>query len=397
MSAGLEKKKILTRTIVTLSLVSLFNDISSEMLVPVMPVYLSTIGFSALWIGVLEGFAEAVAGLSKGYFGKLSDRSGKRISFIRIGYLMSAVSKPMIGLFTNVAWVFSARTGDRLGKGVRTSARDALLADESSPEDRGKVFGFHRAMDTVGAAIGPAFALLFLGYFPGKYRTLFLYAFFPAMIGVILTFYLKQHKIYARKSADRKGFFSYFSYWKNSSADYKKVSAGLILFAIFNSSDAFLIMMAKHQGLNDQMVIGAYIFFNLVYASFSFPMGSLADKIGMKKTLLTGFLFFIITYGVFPFTTSVVFIFILFFIYGLYSACNEGVAKAWITKLCLPEEKATAIGFYSSMVSISTLFSSTMTGFLWVNFSATAAFSISAAGVLLVFLYFLVIRRMKYE
>lgn len=385
----MEKKKIFTRTIITLSLVSLFNDISSEMLIPVMPFFLTSIGFSALWIGVLEGFAEAVVGLSKGYFGKLSDSSGKRIPFIRIGYFMSAVSKPVIGIFSSPLWVFSARTGDRLGKGVRTSARDALLADESLQEDRGKVFGFHRAMDTFGAAIGPAFAIIFLSYFPGNYRQLFLYAFIPATIGVVLTFLLKQHKFYTKKNSDGTSFFSYFNYWKTSSASYKKVTAGLILFALFNSSDLFLIMMAKHQGFSDAMVIGVYIFYNLVYALFSFPMGSLADKMGMKKTLMLGLLFFIITYSFFPFATSTLFIFTLFFVYGLYSSCSEGIAKAWITKLCLPSEKATAIGFYSSFASISTLIASTLTGFFWMEFSPQIAFMIISTSTVIVLFYFL--------
>ncbi|MCX6291453.1 MAG: MFS transporter [Bacteroidetes bacterium] len=389
----MEKKKIFTRTIITLSLVSLFNDISSEMLIPVMPVYLTSIGFSALWIGVLEGFAEAVVGLSKGYFGKLSDTTGKRIPFIRVGYFLSALSKPVIGLFTNAIWIFSARTGDRLGKGIRTSARDALLADESLPEHRGKVFGLHRAADTIGAAIGPALAVMYLGFFPGHYRQLFLYAFFPAMIGVMLTFFLKQHNVFSKKKSGGSGFFSYFSYWKTSSPSYRKISFGLLLFALFNSSDVFLIMMAKHQGLSDQMVITAYIFYNLVYAAFSFPAGSLADKFGMKKMLMTGLIFYIITYALFPTAHSIPFIFLLFFMYGLYAASNEGIAKAWITTLCSPGDKATAIGFYSSAVSICTLLASTFTGFIWTKFSADAALWISAGGVFSVFLYFYAIGR----
>jgi len=136
------------------------------MLIPVMPVYLTSIGFSALWIGVLEGFAEAIVGLTKGYFGKLSDTTGKRIVFIRGGYFFKCRFQTGVGLFPNRIWIFTARTGDRLGKGIRTSARDALLADESLAKDRGKVFGFHRAMDTVGAAIGPLFAITFLTYSP---------------------------------------------------------------------------------------------------------------------------------------------------------------------------------------------------------------------------------------
>ncbi len=384
----MEKKKIFTSTIITLSLVSLFNDISSEMLIPVMPVYLSSIGFSALYIGVLEGFAEVVVGLSKGYFGKLSDASGKRIPFIRIGYFLSAISKPVIGLFTFPLWIFSARTGDRLGKGIRTSARDALLADESLPENRGKVFGFHRAMDTVGAAIGPTFAIIFLSYFPEKYRPLFLFALIPGLIGVALTFLLKQHHSPVKKNSGGKGFFSYFRYWKTSTPEYKKVVTGLILFALFNSSDIFLIMMAKHQGMSDQLVLGAYVFYNMVFALASFPIGSLADKIGMKKMLMTGLLFYIIMYAIFPFTTSTIFIFSLFFIYGLYAASSDGIAKAWISKLCSHDEKATAIGFYSSMASVSAFVASSVTGFLWVSFSPGTALWASAAGVVVVFVYF---------
>ena len=155
-------KKIFTRTIWMLSFVSLFNDIGSEMLIPVMPIYLKTIGFTALWIGILEGLAEAIVGVSKGYFGKLSDEKGKRLPFVQLGYLLSNISKPLMALFISPIWVLFVKSGDKLGKGIRTSARDAMLSDECSKENKGKVFGLHRAMDTCGAAIGPSLALIFL-------------------------------------------------------------------------------------------------------------------------------------------------------------------------------------------------------------------------------------------
>ncbi|RYZ54917.1 MAG: MFS transporter, partial [Sphingobacteriales bacterium] len=139
---------VLTRNIWILSIVSLLTDVASEMLYPVMPVYLKSIQFSIVLIGVLEGFAEAFAGISKGYFGKMSDLSARRLPFIQWGYLLSALSKPMLGLFTNVWWIFTSRATDRLGKGIRTAARDALLSDESTPATKGRVFGFHRGMDT---------------------------------------------------------------------------------------------------------------------------------------------------------------------------------------------------------------------------------------------------------
>ena len=151
----MEGRKILTRTILIVSFISLFTDIASEMLYPVMPVYLRKIGFTVALIGILEGMAEATAGLSKGYFGNLSDHSGKRVPFIRWGYTLSALSKPMMGLLIAPVWIFMARAFDRIGKGLRTGARDALLSDEATKETKARVFGFHRAMDTLGAAIGP--------------------------------------------------------------------------------------------------------------------------------------------------------------------------------------------------------------------------------------------------
>ncbi|WP_248912298.1 MFS transporter [Gelidibacter algens] len=165
--------KYITKTVWILSLVSLFTDTASEMLYPIMPIYLKSIGFSIVLIGILEGVAEATAGLSKGYFGKLSDNSGKRVPFVQIGYAFSAISKPMMAIFIYPLWIFFARTIDRFGKGIRTGARDAILSDEATPEAKGKVFGFHRSMDTLGAVIGPSLALVYLYYFPENYKTLF--------------------------------------------------------------------------------------------------------------------------------------------------------------------------------------------------------------------------------
>ncbi|HSN49949.1 MAG TPA: MFS transporter, partial [Bacteroidales bacterium] len=184
-------KSILTKTILLVSFISLFTDVASEMLYPIMPVYLKSIGFTVLLIGILEGFAEATAGLSKGYFGSLSDNWQKRVPFVRGGYILSAISKPMMAIFTFPLWIFFARTIDRFGKGVRTGARDAMLSDETTPEHKGKVFGFHRSMDTLGAAIGPIGALVFLMFYPGQYKWLFFIAFFPGLIAIALTFFLK--------------------------------------------------------------------------------------------------------------------------------------------------------------------------------------------------------------
>ena len=194
------KLKYITPTVWTLSLVSMFTDTASEMLYPIMPIYLKSIGFSIVLIGLLEGVAEATAGLSKGYFGKLSDNTGKRVPFVQIGYAFSAISKPMMALFVYPLWIFFARTVDRFGKGIRTGARDAMLSDEATPETKGKIFGFHRSMDTFGAVLGPALALLYLYYFPEDYKTLFFIAFIPGLFAVLASFLLKDKKTAVAKT-----------------------------------------------------------------------------------------------------------------------------------------------------------------------------------------------------
>lgn len=382
--------RIITRTVLLISLVSLFTDIASEMLYPVMPVYLSSIGFSALLIGILEGIAEATAGLSKGYFGNLSDLRGQRMPFVRWGYALSALSKPMLALFAYPLWIFFARTMDRLGKGVRTSARDALLSDEATKETKGKVFGFHRSLDTVGAAIGPAAALVFLFFYPGEYKWLFIIAFFPGMIAILITFLVKEKINNRIGTLKRVGFWSYLKYWKKSSVLYKKLVAGLLLFTLFNSSDAFLLLNLKENGLTDPQMIGFYIFYNLTYALISYPLGVLADKFGMKRILMIGFLVFAVVYFCMAYAHTFMIFGILFFCYAFYAASTESIAKAWISNISDKKETATAIGFFNSLSSISALLASSFAGLVWFQYGSAATFVISGIGVALVVVYFLI-------
>jgi MFS family permease len=393
-SSGL-KARIFTRTIWMLSFVSLFNDIGSEMLIPVMPIYLKSIGFTALWIGILEGIAEAVVGVSKGYFGKLSDEKGKRLPFVQWGYALSAIAKPLMAVFAYPAWVLFVRIGDRLGKGLRTGARDAMLSDECSKENKGKVFGMHRSMDTVGAAIGPVLALLFLYYYPGQYKTLFLLTFIPGMAVVALTLLIKEKKLEPVVHSKKGNFFSFFLYWKTASVEFKKLVTGLLLFTLFNSSDVFLLLMAKAAGMDDLHVIAVYIFYNLVYALFAYPLGIVADKIGMKKTFIFGLFLFVIVYIGMAFLQNEFMLYVLFFIYGIYAAATDGVSKAWITNSVPSGETATAIGFHASCASIVTMISSSLAGLIWVLFDPSATFLFSAAGVVMVIFYLLFRREKK--
>jgi MFS family permease len=394
----MSKTKILTRTILLVSFVSLFTDIASEMLYPIMPVYLRSIGFTVLLIGILEGFAEATAGLSKGYFGNLSDVLQKRVPFVKGGYTLSAISKPLLAVFTFPLWVFFARTLDRLGKGIRTSARDAILSDETTPEHKGKVFGFHRSMDTIGAAIGPIFALIFLLFYPGHYKWLFIIAFFPGIIAIALSFLLKEKKKNLSNvppDSVKISFFGYFRYWKKASPGFRRLTGGLLAFALFNSSDAFLLLALKNQGMPDTHLIGFYIFYNLVYALLSYPLGAIADKIGLKTILISGLMIFSAVYFFFGFATSILAFGILFFFYAIYSASTEGISKALISNLADKSDTATAIGFYTSFASIFTLLSSSLSGLLWFSIGPKAMFMISGTGVFAVVIYLILILRKR--
>lgn len=387
--------KNISRTVWILSLISLFTDTASEMLYPIMPIYLKSIGFSIVLIGILEGVAEATAGLSKGYFGKRSDVTGKRVPFVQLGYAFSAISKPMMAVFIFPLWIFLARTIDRIGKGIRTGARDAILSDEATPETKGRIFGFHRSMDTLGAVLGPSLALIYLYYYPQDYKTLFYIAFIPGLLAISASFFLKEKKKTITKLTESTPFFSFLNYWKNSPVMYRKVVIGLLAFTLFNSSDVFLLLKAKQSGLSDTTVIGIYIFYNLVYALFAFPLGILADKIGLKKMLLFGIAIFSIVYFGMGFNHNTPIFIGIFSLYGIYAAASEGVSKAWISNITDKKDTATAIGTYSAFQSIFTMLASSLAGLIWYQFGAATTFIVTGISSIFILLYFLLLTKEK--
>jgi MFS family permease len=385
--------KHISRTVWILSFVSLFTDMASEMLYPIMPVYLKSIGFSIFVIGILEGFAEATAGLSKAYFGKRSDISGKRVPFVQVGYVLSTISKPLMVLFTFPLWVFFARTLDRFGKGIRTGARDAMLSDQATPKTKGTVFGLHRSMDTLGAVLGPLLALMYLYAFPHDYKMLFFVAFIPGLAAVMASFLLKEKQRENSSPKQAVSFFSFFSYWKVSAPEYRKLVIGLLLFTLFNSSDVFLLLKAKEAGCDDLFVIELYIFYNLIYAAFALPIGMLADKIGMKTTFIFGLILFVLSYVGMSLNTDHYLFFGLFFMYGLYAAATEGISKAWISNITSTKDTATAIGTFTGFQSMCAMLASSITGFVWFKFGATRALMLSAIGVSGVIFYLMIVAK----
>lgn len=369
-----------------LSMVSFFTDIASETLYPVMPVFLKSIGFSVLWIGLLEGLAEATAGLTKGYFGRLSDVRGKRLPFVRIGYTLSALSKPLMAVSVIPLWIFFARVMDRFGKGLRTAPRDALLAVEATPETKGRIFGLHRSMDTAGAVVGPVLALVYLYFYPGNYHYLFLLAFLPGLISVGFTFLVRENAV-PSPTVEKVSFFSFLKYWRIAPPVYRKLLLGLVCFALINSSDLFLLLRAKEAGLSDTGVIGIYIFYNLIYAIFAFPAGVIADRFGLLGTLVFGIVLFAAVYGGMSFEGSIYWYASLFIIYGIYSACVESIAKALISNLVAVKDTATALGTYNALQSLATLVASSLAGFIWFSLGAKVLFISISVCALLVSLY----------
>jgi len=371
----------LTRNVTFLGVVSGLTDISSEMLYPIIPIFLtSVLGAPMQVVGLIEGVAEATASFVKILGGRLSDRAGKRKPFVVAGYSLSAISKPLLALAATWHFVLFARFIDRVGKGLRTSARDALIAGSIDKEHWGKAFGFHRAMDTLGAALGPLTALAlihFMGAEKPDYRFIFMAAFVPALLGVGVLVYFVKEAAAARPAG------SPAPAAEPMTSDFKTFVVLYAIFALGNSSDVFLIMKAKSMGFTLTQVILAYTGYNLVYAALASPAGWLSDRLGKIKTMRFGFAVFAAVYLGFALADKPWMIWALFALYGFYGAFNEGIAKAVIAHLSGSTNRASAMGYFQGTLGFLTFASSALAGFLWDQVSPAAPFVVGAAGALL--------------
>jgi MFS family permease len=381
--------KGLNKNIVVLSITSFFTDISSEMLYPIIPIFLtSVLGAPMAIVGLIEGIAESTASLMKAFSGWFSDRLKRRQPFVTLGYFLSSIGKLM--LFFAYTWpiVLVSRFIDRFGKGVRTSPRDAMLADSVPVEYRGKAFGFHRAADTLGACLGPLLALLFLFMLKENLRQVFLIAFIPAILSVIiLLLFLKE-----KPKTDFPSPAWSAPAWKSViTPHFKKFLLISSIFAIGNSSDAFLIIRSKDIGLSIPIVILAYVIYNISYSALSFPFGILSDKIDRKWVIIGGFAVFAIVYFGFGLYINHITVWILFGVYGFYMAMTDGVGKAYISDMVRSESRATAIGLYYCVTGILTLFASLIAGLLWTYVAKEAPFIYGAivAGISAILCVFL--------
>lgn len=381
------KFKNITKPVVILGLVSFFTDFASEMLYPVTPIFLTSIlGASMSLVGLIEGIAEVTAGLLKGYFGALSDRIGKRSIFIVIGYGLSGLMKSLPGLIVTVPAVIFARVADRIGKGIRTAPRDALLASYANPAingaggNTGAVFGFHRSMDTFGAVAGPIAAIVLLYFFPGKYSWIYLFALIPSVFAIGFTFVVKDNKGTVKSSKKK----DYALFWKTSPREYKLLLIFLTAFSLVNSSDVFLILKSKQVANSDTIAILGYVFYNLIYAFASYPIGILADKFGKKNTFIIGLIIFSAVYFGFAMNQNFYLVWLLFALYGIYAASTEGVSKAWVSDLVPDEFRGSAIGLLTMLSSFAVMIGSVLAGFLWDSFGAQVPFLLSSVVSLMI-------------
>jgi MFS family permease len=341
------------------------------MIYPILPLYLAQIGYGGLFIGILEGIAELIAGLTKIYTGSLSDTMQRRLPFVNIGYALSVISRPIIALTKISGIIFFGRSIDKIGKGIRTSARDALLADECHAENRAEVFGFHRSMDTIGAILGPLAAMTYLYFNPEEYKTIFFISLIPGIIVVVLTFCIKE-KLLSNKNLGKPSYsvFKNFSFYKIAPKPYLTFLIFVFLFALINSSDMFLLLRAKESGMSESEVLMLYILFNLVFAIFAFPLGKIADRMNKISILSIGFGIYAFVYLLMAFIPSGIYIYIAFCLYGLYYAFTQGIIKVLLIEKVAPEYKSNGIGFYDGINSMVLLLANTLAGMVWYQFGA---------------------------
>ncbi|EGJ51875.1 MFS transporter [Desulfocurvibacter africanus] len=377
--------------------VSFFTDIASEMVYPVVPLFLTAaLGAPVVVLGAIEGAAEAIVSIMKGASGWHCDRLGRRVPYIRLGYGLGAASKPLMALALAWPMVFLARAVDRLGKGLRTTARDALIADAVDARMAGRAYGFHRMMDTSGAIVGVLFALLLLWLLPGQYRTIFLLATIPGAMAVWLTFRLRE----ARKEAAGPAHACALEPEPGSAqampapgdkpalarlvlpANYWWTLGVLGLFAFANSSDALLLLRAKNLGWDDTQVVLAYVLFNLTYALAAYPIGILSDRFGRWRLIIGGWLIYSLVYFGFA-EASALDIWWLFPLYGLFMALTEGVGKALIAGQIPSERKGTALGIFHMSIGLIALSSSLVAGLLWDTLGPAAPFRLGGFVALL--------------
>lgn len=373
--------------VLILGLVSFLTDVSSEMIYPLLPLFLTTVlGGGPAFLGVIEGVAESTASLLKLISGIVSDRVDNRQRLVLWGYSLSSLARPLVAIATAPVAVLFVRFFDRIGKGIRTSPRDALVADSVDPSLRGKAFGFHRSMDHAGAVIGPLLATFLLAYFTKDMRTVFWLAGIPGLLAVLLI--VVRVKDVARVRKESAGRFLQTV----PTGKLRTYLLILFLFTLGNSSDAFLLLKAGHLGVTPARIPLLWTFFHIIKMTSSMPFGALSDRIGRRGIILCGWGIYALTYLGFAVATTELHVWLLFAFYGLFYGLTEGVEKALLMDIASANERGTAFGWYNFAVGAGALPASLLFGLIWQYAGGMVAFALGAsiAAVAAVLFYFLV-------
>lgn len=391
-------RKKLSGNVVALGLVSLFNDASSEIVYPLLPLFLTgVLGASVQSVGLIEGITDSASSLLKYPAGWITDRVGRRKWMVVIGYAIASASRPFLAMATAGWQVLSLRFLDRFGKGLRTAPRDALIADSSAPESRGLSFGFHRAMDHLGAIIGSLAAAWLVVIFSGDLRKVFWVAAIPSLVAVlILTMAVKEKKrVGATESrGETKGKATARSLpFDNNFRAYLVI---LLIFTLGNSSDAFLLLRARQSGVETAAIPLLWAVLHLSKTVSSIVGGGMSDRFGRKGLIVAGWIVFAAIYSGFAFASSKAEIWTLFIIYGVYFGLTEGVEKAFVADLVPAGDRGSAFGLYNLIIGIGALPASLLTGFLWQHYNATTALLTGAClGIAAVPLLILTVREKR--
>lgn len=380
----LQKYRGLTPNVLALSLVSLLNDTSSDIIYPLLPAFLAlTLGASPFAIGLIEGFAESVASLLKLFSGYLSDKFGTRKLPVFFGYALAALTRPFLSFVTSWPQVLVVRMTDRIGKGIRGAPRDALIAASVPEERRGFAFGFNRAADHLGAIIGPIIAYLLLSYFAAdpdnptarEYQRVFLYASLPVVAGLfVIVFFVREKRTPAVLNGGIPIKFSL----KEFDGNFKRFMVVISVFTLSNSTDAFLLLRAQQSGIPPAVLPLLWMVFHFSKVLSSLLGGHLSDHIGRRKLILAGWTIYALVYAGFAFVESAWQAWALFIIYGTYFGLTEGVEKALVADMVDDEKRGTAYGFYNLAYGITVFPASLLFGLLWNEFGVRTAFLVSA-------------------
>jgi MFS family permease len=366
-----------------LTIGSFLTDVSSEMLTNLIPLFLyNVLGVQTSIIGLIDGVAETTASLVKIYSGALSDRLGKRKNLTVLGYALSTISKPFLYFATSWEWVLGVRFSDRVGKGVRTAPRDALLADSTKSTQRGLAFGLHRAGDTAGAFVGLGIAALIIWLTQSgaaeltrhTFQDVVLASIIPAVLAVLILALGVKEVAAARKETANLPSLK----WKTFDKRFRAFLIVVIIFTLGNSSDSFIILRGQNRGLSVLQIMGMLMTFNAIYAALAGPLGSLSDRVGRRKLMLIGWTIYGLVYLGFALSHTGVEIWILYAIYGIYYALTEGVAKALVADIVPQEQRGTAFGLFNAAIGFSALPASLIAGVLWQVISPAAPFVFGA-------------------